>query len=462
MAVVRRFLLASCFVVALCASAEAEQGIAPRARRAYAAFRAGDMPRALLESERAVREHALQAANWSVRGYILSHGGEKEGARQAYLEAIRLDPSDPIARNNLGTVLLDLGRSKEALATFDEALALNPFYADASNNRGAALERIGKLPAARQAYRIATVMNPRHARAHNNLGAAQLKSGDVRAASASFAKAAALDPGFAAPALNLALLDEGSSGGDALLRRLEAAAARPGASPDIKARAFAMRAGREADARNWERSRALYLAALQIKPRDTTLLNNVAVVEDQLGLDREALLHLTEALDIDPDLKVAQNNIGIVHVHRGQLESATEVFQALIGEDPSFHRAHYNLGVIHASNGDVAAARESFRRASRLAPQDAAVRYNLAILERRDGGDLRAEMRAYEDVLRLDPNLAEAHLALGMLFADPATPANLRNPARARQHLNRFLRLAPPSDREGRGQAEDWLRFLQG
>ena len=65
-------------------------------------------------------------------------------------------------------------------------------------------------------------------------------------------------------------------------------------------------------------------------------------------------------------------------------------------------------------------------------------------------------------VLRLDPDLGEAHLALGMLLADPATPARLRDPQRARRHLRRFLELAPPGDREGRGQAEDWLRFLHG
>jgi tetratricopeptide (TPR) repeat protein len=90
------------------------------------------------------------------------------------------------------------------------------------------------------------------------------------------------------------------------------------------------------------------------------------------------------------------------------------------------------------------------------------VRYNLAILQRREGGDLRSEMRAYQEALRLDPDLVEAHLALGMLLADPATPASMRDASRARAHLTRFLELAPPGDSEGRGQAEDWLLFLDG
>ena len=75
--------------------------------------------------------------------------------------------------------------------------------------------------------------------------------------------------------------------------------------------------------------------------------------------------------------------------------------------------------------------------------------------------DLRAELRAYEEVLRLDPGLAEVHLALGMLLADPATPERLRSPDRARQLLQRFLEIAPAGDSEGRGQAQDWLAFLE-
>lgn len=429
------------------------------ARAAWQAWRAGDLARAKQLSERAVAEAPERAGVWSVRGYILSQSGEKEGAAEAYRKAIELDGSDPVARNNLGTILLGLGKARAALRAFDEALALHPFYADARNNRGAALERLGRRREAASAYRVTTVIAPRHAKAHNNLGVIQLKSGNVQAAAAAFARAAALDPDFAAPALNLAMLDDGADS-EAALRRLETAAQRPGASKALRARALAARAGRDADARRWRRARALYVQALDLTPNDAGLLNNVAVVEDQLGLDREALLHLGAALDLDPDMKVAQNNIGIVHVHRNRLDLAQSVFEALLEQDPDFHRAHYNLGVIHASRGRIALARASFERAARLAPGDADVRYNLALLARRERGDPAAEMRAYEQVLRLNDDLMEAHFALGALLADPETPEALRDPARARQHLRRFLELAPPADADGRAQAEEWLAWL--
>jgi hypothetical protein len=89
------------------------------------------------------------------------------------------------------------------------------------------------------------------------------------------------------------------------------------------------------------------------------------------------------------------------------------------------------------------------------------VRYNLALLSRRKDGDVRQELRAYREVLRLDPKLVEAHLAIGMLLADPSTPARLRDSAAATRHLTTFLELAMESDDEGRGQATDWLAWLE-
>ncbi|MDA1195818.1 MAG: tetratricopeptide repeat protein [Planctomycetota bacterium] len=442
------------------AMAHAQGEVPARARAAYRALLRGDLSRADAESAEAVRESEQSAGAWSVRAYVLSHRGDKTGAAAAYRRAIELDPRDAAVRNNLGAVLLELGEVEGALVAVGEALRLRPDYADARNNQGAAYERQGRVDEARRAYTTATTLDPEHAQAHNNLGAVQLRTGDVQAAAASFARAAALDPEFAAPALNLALVGDSADRDDAYYARLEEAASRPGASAQLRARVLAMRAGREADAQRWGRARELYLDALRLAPRDTTLLNNVAVVEDQLGLDREALLHLTEALDIDPDLLVAQNNIGIVHVHRGDLELAQAVFESLVAQDPDFHRAHYNLGVIHASEGRVTEARRSFEQAARLAPRDASIRYNLALLGRRADGDVRAELQAYREVLRMDPDLTEAHLALGMLLADPSTPPRLRAPTEAERHLRRFLELAPETDDEGRTQADEWLAWL--
>ena len=92
--------------------------------------------------------------------------------------------------------------------------------------------------------------------------------------------------------------------------------------------------------------------------------------------------------------------------------------------------------------------------------RDAAVRYDLTLLRARAGASPAEERQGYEAALLLDPGLAEANLALGGLLADPATPAEVRDPAQARIRLLRFLELAKPSDADGRAQAKSWLAWL--
>src|SRR5262249_42957799 len=152
-------------------------------------------------------------------------------------KAAALDPHDALARANRGAILVGLDRPADALVALAEALAIDPRYARAQNHRGVALERLGRLDEARTAYREASAPDPRDAVARNSLGALALSRGVEGAAAAHFAKAIELDPTFQAPAVNAALIlaagDDAAKGEDAILE----AAARPGATPAVRAKA---------------------------------------------------------------------------------------------------------------------------------------------------------------------------------------------------------------------------------
>jgi tetratricopeptide (TPR) repeat protein len=142
------------------------------------------------------------------------------------------------------------------------------------------------------------------------------------------------------------------------------------------------------------------------------------------------------------------------------MDPARDIFRAIIEDDTNFHRAHYNLGVVLAAQGDLQQALASFERAAALAPGDAPIRYNLGIVRRQLGGSQDQEIADYRLALALDPDLAEAHLSLGCVLADPQTRRDLRDEAAAREHLQRFLALALPTDREGVAEARSWLAWL--
>jgi len=72
-------------------------------------------------------------------------------AREALLEALRLDPQLAHAHNNLGVLLIREGRPEEARRWIEAAIRLDPRLASAYGNLATAYEAVGNPAAARQA-----------------------------------------------------------------------------------------------------------------------------------------------------------------------------------------------------------------------------------------------------------------------------------------------------------------------
>ena len=75
-----------------------------------------------------------------------------------------------MAYASLGQVRFAQGRYSEAITHSSEALRLNPYNADAHNNLGSALQRLGDREQAMVHFRTAIRLQPDHALAHYNMG----------------------------------------------------------------------------------------------------------------------------------------------------------------------------------------------------------------------------------------------------------------------------------------------------
>lgn len=71
-------------------------------------------------SEAAERE----AQDWSARASAFERDGRVGEALEAYLQAVRFDPHDPMNHVRLGLVLRGVGRDEEANRAFQAALDL--------------------------------------------------------------------------------------------------------------------------------------------------------------------------------------------------------------------------------------------------------------------------------------------------------------------------------------------------
>ncbi len=70
--------------------------------------------------------------------------GERGRAEPHYREAVRLDPDDPTPHFNLGVLLEELGRREEAVHAYRQAVLRDPDFADAHCNLGLLLESLGR------------------------------------------------------------------------------------------------------------------------------------------------------------------------------------------------------------------------------------------------------------------------------------------------------------------------------
>jgi tetratricopeptide (TPR) repeat protein len=120
------------------------------------------------------------ARSWFEQGLELE-ASAPANARQAYMEALRLDPELDAARINLGRLLQEHGEPQLAEAEYRRVLARHD-HAIAAYNLGVVLEDLHRPREAIQAYARALAVDPRLAEAHYNLARLYEKEGDRRAA----------------------------------------------------------------------------------------------------------------------------------------------------------------------------------------------------------------------------------------------------------------------------------------
>lgn len=160
---------------------------------AAAAYDLGARRHAMGELETVVRLCPTDANAWRTMGVIHREDGRDEEARQAYLEALRLDPNRPDVRLELAEVLLDLGRPVEAEAQLTACKGrVRAAEWDAASARGLLLR--GDLAGSRAALASALSLAPDHPGLLARQAELDLVEGRVAEAVAHLDRAVALDP----------------------------------------------------------------------------------------------------------------------------------------------------------------------------------------------------------------------------------------------------------------------------
>jgi tetratricopeptide (TPR) repeat protein len=355
-----------------------------RFRVALGLYQAGKYAEAQAQLKPLLASNPNSFENNELNGLIYVALGQDEKANPFLAKAVRINANVPEARTTLAANLMRLHRAAEAESHLRKLVEIAPKSYDANHNLGELYIQLNRLPQAIPFLKRAAEINPG---AYNNgydLALAYEQTGDLNNAR----------------------------------RQLEEL----------------------------------------IKTNDTAELHSLlGEVEEKDKNYLASAAHFEKAVHIDP----SENNIyewGTELLLHQTFEPALEVFKAGLVRFPQSSRLTLGFGVATYGLGDFAGGAEAFLRASELNPadslplvllgkgfdnlpasfkdkiiarfdqfvkthRDASVSYYYAMALWRQGGDTPAETQAtlvqnlLESAVSIDPNLLDAHLQMGILYA---------------------------------------------
>ena len=274
--------------------------------------------------------------------------GQPEQAFAMGVEAVTRQPDDPALWNTTGVAARLLGRAADAEFCWRRSLALRADPA-ISQQLGVMLVGLGRNDDALACYQGAVDTGAADATCWANLGLLLLRRRDDEAAETALRKSLQLDPEQPRTQVNLGvLLAAGKRWEEAETCYRTALRSRPDDVAALTNLGLVLEStGRIAEAELLQR-RALALA-----PERAETHNHLAGVLARRGdtAPEEAEFHYREALRLQPENAAHRSNLGAFFFDTGRVGEAETAFRAALAQDPELASAHINLGQLLLSLG---------------------------------------------------------------------------------------------------------------
>jgi tetratricopeptide (TPR) repeat protein len=319
----------------------------------------------------------------------------------------------------LGLVYAAQSKNEQSVEQLKIAVRLKPSSAAAHSNLATGLVHAGKPALAEAEFRKALALEPRSFQANHNLAEFYLESGKVAEALPWLEKARQIDPKSYDNSYNLALacflkgkLDEARQIAEGLAHQKDT-----GEIHNLLGR-INEKEGKFIDAGNE------FATAARMDPSE----DNLFAWGSELLLHRtyepaiQVFKQATERFPKSPRLWIG---LGMALYSRGQYEESIKALMTAADLDPTDARCYLFLSKAYLSSPSQAdEVIQRFRRYAELEPQNAMAQYYYAVSlwkgKRSEAASINYPQ--VEALLRksigLDDRLAQAHLQLGILYAD--------------------------------------------
>ncbi len=154
----------------------------------------------------------------------------------------------------------------------------------------------------------------------------------------------------------------------------------------------------------------------------------------------KALPLLEEAVRLKDTIYQAHYQIGVIYYTQEKFDAALEHLDKTVALNDKFEPAYRLLAAVYEKKGDKARSEKCTKLAQEIGGESAIDKYNKGIKFFNEG-NMDSAILALEEVVKLDPALADAYYHLGMTYL------NKGNTASAITNLEKYVELDPKSDK---------------
>lgn len=338
-----------------------------QAEYARALALAGRLEEAVEVSGRAVELLPEDAEAWTLRGVVLTAAGERDGARTAFEEALRLNPSHAVALGGLAGLEAD---REATLADLQRAVDIYPRLLEAQ------LQLASLQPNAQRALQVlrqASGHLPESVALHRAALGQVARAGD-EAGMVAYLREVLADPLTASPAIYALAGDLPASQIGAARGLIDEGKARFPDSPLLT-----LAEGRLLLAEDrFEEAEAALAPLLAANPASVEIANALAIAQARQGKTDEAAATFEGLDSANPTLKL---NLAQLYLEVGKPRAALTTLEALLAASPDDPDINAYYGVALGRTGRVDEGLAALDRALELAPDFAFAARAKALLE---------------------------------------------------------------------------------
>ena len=186
-------------------------------------------------------------------------------------------------------------------------------------------------------------------------------------------------------------------------------------------------------------------ARAKVEAMNTAFKDGVDLVNQ--GKDDEAIAKFQEVIASAPTCAECYSNIGTIQVRQKKYDEAEQSYKKAIELKPDFADPYAGLATVYNAQKKPDQALEASKKAAELSNAAASgtpgasggsapAVFNQGVILW-NAGKIPEAQTQFEQALKLDPNLAEAHYWLGMALVNGGKTAD------AKTHFEEYLKLAP-------------------